>query len=118
MSDLDKGTPRFIPMPGRVAVRLHSEDRVGSLIIPPQYQKSRVMGTIIALGDDESEGEDWDLTVGELVLFGMNAGIQVQVGRESVLLLRTSEILCKVLFEGDKPAGLQAGEVLGPDDED
>lgn len=97
MASTDIAKPIFIPMPGRVAVQLEERTRIGSLILPPGAQRSRVMGTIVAIGGDESDGEDYfDLAVGDQVLFGQNSGIMVSVGNESVLILSTREVLCRL----------------------
>lgn len=94
-----KKTPTFLPMPGKIVVRLHEDERIGSLLLPPSAQRSKVLGTIIAIGGDEEEDDDssfYPLAVGDVVLFGQNSGIRVEVDRVSVLILRTSEILTKV----------------------
>jgi len=91
-----KEKPHFLPMPGKIVVDLITEEEIGGIIIPSQYQKIRVMGTIRALGTDEDEGDFYDLAVGDTVIFSQNSGVEVTVDRTKVLILRTSEILCKV----------------------
>ena len=95
--------PVFHPMPGKIVVDLITEEEIGGIIIPAQYQQQRVIGTIRALGDDEEEGDFYDLKVGDTVLFGRNSGVEVTVDRIKVLVLRTSEILCKVTWDGTQP---------------
>lgn len=93
-----KGTPRFHPMPGKIVVEPFTEDQVGGLWLP--NDKSRVMGTVIAVGGDEDdEGDDYDVKVGDVVLFHQNSGVKVKVDRVEVLFFRTSEILCTVTWE-------------------
>jgi Co-chaperonin GroES (HSP10) len=95
---MKQDTPQFHPMPGKIVVDLLVEDEIGGIIIPAQYARTRVMGTVRALGGDEEEGEFFDLAIGDTVLFGQNSGVEVTVDRVRVLILRTSEILCKVTW--------------------
>jgi len=92
--------PVFHPMPGKIVVDLITEEEVGGILIPTQYQQQRVIGRIRAIGDDEIEGDLYDLRVGDTVLFSRNSGVEVTVDRVKVLVLRTSEILCKVSWNG------------------
>lgn len=91
--------PVFHPMPGRVVVELITSTEYNGIIIPAVSQKERVMGTILAIGGDEAEGEEWDLAVGDTVCFGRSSGIELEVDRARVLVLRTAEILCKLTWE-------------------
>jgi co-chaperonin GroES (HSP10) len=97
--------PEFHPMPGKIVVDLITEEEVNGIIIPSQYQQLRVIGTIRALGDDEEEGDYYDLRVGDTVLFSRNSGVEVTVDRVKVLVLRTSEILCKVTWDDEASGG-------------
>lgn len=90
--------PRFHPMPGKIVVDLITEDEINGILIPPQYQKQRVIGTIREIGDDEEEGDFFDLKIGDTVVFSQNSGVEVTVDRVKVLFLRTNEILCKVTW--------------------
>lgn len=92
--------PEFHPMPGKIVVKLIQEESVGGLWLPTTGL--RVMGQIIAIGDDELEGDDYPLERGMVVLFGQNSGIKVRVDREEVLILRTAEILCRVTWKEDE----------------
>lgn len=97
-----KGTPQFFPMPGKIVVDLITDDIVGGIIIPAQYQKVRVMGTIRALGDDEGDGDEYDLAVGDTIMFSRNSGVEIELDRVKVLILRTNEVLCKVTWNEDQ----------------
>ena len=96
--------PQFHPMPGKIAVKLINEEVVGNLWLPTSAGQ-RVMGQVVALGDDEAEGDDYQLAVGCVVLFGQNSGITVRVEREEVRILRTTEILCRVTWNEDNVDG-------------
>lgn len=102
MPEERKGVPEFHPMPGKIVVDLITDDVVGGIIIPAQYQKVRVMGTIRALGDDEGDGDEYDLAVGDTIMFSRNSGVEIELDRVKVLVLRTNEVLCKVTWHGNQ----------------
>lgn len=96
--------PIFHPMPGRVIVQLDTRDRIGALFLPAQSRESRVLGKILAIGEDEGEGELYDLNVGDMVMFGQHAGVTVSIENEKALILGTREILCRVEWEDGEGA--------------
>lgn len=91
--------PIFHPMPGKIVVQPTTEDKVGNLWLP--NDKSRVMGTVLAVGGDEMDGDDYPVRVGDTVMFSQNSGVKIKVDRHEVLIFRTSEILCTVTWEGE-----------------
>lgn len=93
-----KGKPIFHPMPGKIVVEPFTEDTVGGIIL--MNDKSRVMGTVIAVGGDEEEGDEYEVAVGDIVLFHQNSGVKVRVDRVEVLIFRTSEILSTITWDG------------------
>lgn len=106
-----RGKPTFVPMPGKIVVRpLEEKSTSGITIVSDMHgnvAKTRSIGEVIAIGGDESEGEDWDLSVGDVVMYGMNSGVkagldEVREGgvrvRHEVIIFRTNEILCKVIW--------------------
>lgn len=95
--ELPKGTPKFHPMPGKIVVEPFTETQVGGLWLPED--RSRVLGVVIAVGGDEDEGDEYDVKVGDVVLFSRNSGVKVSVDRIEVLVFRTSEILCTVTWD-------------------
>lgn len=96
--------PIFKPMPGRVVVQLDNRERVGSLYLPTNSRESRVFGKVIAIGEDEGDGDFYDLREGDLVMFGQHAGVTVSIEQEKALILGTREILCRVEFEDGEGA--------------
>jgi co-chaperonin GroES (HSP10) len=99
-----EGDVQFHPMPGKIVVRLHTEEKVGNLYLPTDARQSRVMGRVIALGDDETEGDPYELEVGDMILFTMAAGARVRVDREEVVILHTREVLCRLTWEAPSEA--------------
>lgn len=88
------------PMPGKVVVRLLQEQEFSQhIVVPPQYQSVKILGQVIALGDDEAEGDDYPLKIGDTVAFGANSGIKLRIDRDEVLVLKTAEILTKVSWK-------------------
>lgn len=96
-----KGSPIFFPMPGKIVVRLITEEKIGNLILPISAQTQRCIGIVEAIGGDELEGDEYDLSLGDMVLFGRSSGIEATVLRHKVLILRTSEILCRIEWSTD-----------------
>lgn len=97
--EMPKGTPSFHPMPGKIVVEPFTESNVGNLWLPED--RSRVMGTVVAVGGDELEGDDYPVSVGDVVLFSQNSGVKIRVDRVEVLVFRTSEILCTITWSDD-----------------
>lgn len=85
-------------MPGKIVVRLLLEDEYTKhIIVPAQYQKVKILGEVIALGGDEPLGdEEYPLAKGDIVCFSPSSGVNVTVGRDSVLVLKVTEILARV----------------------
>lgn len=102
-------TPIFTPSPGRLCViPLEEESRSGLLVVRnpnerpvrgtvselplPQYKEIGSTNTFIPI-----EGADqWQLKVGDTILFGSNSGLEIKVDGERRIILRESEVLAKV----------------------
>lgn len=115
-------TPIFTPSPGRLCV-VPFEDGIspsGRLIVVRNPNEKPVMGRVseIALPQyNEVEGagafvpitvseyldrvNQWQLRVGDTVLFGSNSGLEIKVDGERRIILRESEVLAKVEWQED-----------------
>jgi co-chaperonin GroES (HSP10) len=106
--------PVLLPLNGRIVVEAISEEKTPSGLYLPSNTASEqraTIGKVIALppgySDDEAEVEaskekydDYYLRIGDVVLFGQNSGMLMDVGvgaaRRRAIILRESEVLCKV----------------------
>jgi co-chaperonin GroES (HSP10) len=72
------------PAPGRLAVLVKSaEEMRGGLYIPIDHARSLheakpVQGTIVAMGEEQLDDDDFDLKVGDLIIFGKYSGTEVR----------------------------------------
>lgn len=100
--------PTLIPMPGRIVVEaLKDEMTPSGLYLPTNSlaEQRATVGKIIALPGNVQWNEEY--YVGDVVLFGINSGMNVDVGygqgRRRAVILREGEILCKVVNAEGKP---------------
>lgn len=112
---MEKQTPILLPMNGRIVVEVVSEEKTpGGLYLPTSAaaEQRATIGKVIALpgflvSDVEDEGvvpdgEEYlgNLRIGNVVLFGQNSGMLIDVGhgqaRRKAIILRETEVLCKV----------------------
>lgn len=117
-TDFSKKRPKFLPMPGRLAVEPIEEDRYGSLYLPANRQERATIGVIVALPPLKPSAapgfydlqHDESLHLGDVVLFGANSGMAVEVGlgsnRKKAIFLRESEIISKVEWEEATTPGI------------
>jgi chaperonin GroES len=101
--------PKFRPMPGKIVVRTVGDseflDKSKLIFAPATRTNPRTTGVIIAVyepfmtGDVETEAY---LKVGDKVIFGMHSGIEIEYGREKVIILREAEILTIVELENEE----------------
>ena len=118
MVDLSGKRAKFIAMPGRVVVEPIEEERYGGLFLPTNRTERASIGTIVGFGcgvdrlilmqltedeDGESVSGSFDLLAGDVILFGQNSGMNVEVGlgahRRRVIFLKESEIISKIEWE-------------------
>ena len=89
------------PLGNRVIVERHKEKTVsdGGIHIPEKVAKltKPVKGNVLAVGPgrylDNGELIPINLKVGDVVLFGINAGQEIEVDDEKILVLQGDEIL-------------------------
>jgi chaperonin GroES len=102
------------PMPGKVIIRLDTSDKqVGGLWLMRSARQS--IGQIVAIYNDFDD-PDTDahiapfLHLRDWVIFGQHSGVEVDFNREKYIILRESEILCRVIDPDAVPdrKGVQA----------
>ena len=87
------------PLADRVLVRALEEQEVkrGGIIIPDTAKEKPQEGEVIAVGpgrlSDKGERVPIEVKKGDKVLFGKYSGSEVNVGNESYLIMRESDIL-------------------------
>lgn len=99
-------TIKFRPMPGKIVVKIKTADKSpAGIILLSETEYSRI-GEVVAIYEPFNYHVDRpeDMTepyvkVGDLVLFGRNNGVMVNVERERVIVLKESEILAIIETE-------------------
>ena len=84
------------PLGGRVLIRpLEKDAQTASGIILPETAKEKPQqGTVEAVGDEEEMLSG--LTVGDLVLFPMYTGTEVEVDGASFLIMEEGDVLARI----------------------
>ena len=65
---------------------------IGGIIIPDTAKEKPLQGVIVAVGGGTKD-EEMVLKEGDRVLYGKYAGTEVEIDRETVLIMRQSDIL-------------------------
>ena len=78
--------------------RLEAEETTaGGIVLPDAAKEKPQRGTALALGDgkllDDGSRADFQVKVGDTVLFASYGGTEVKVGTEDVLLMDESDVL-------------------------
>lgn len=90
---------KFEPLYDRLLVRRRQEEDVtaGGIYIPDNSREKPQEGEVLAVGQGRisEQGQVFPLTlkVGDTILFGKYAGVEVKVNGENVLIIREEEIL-------------------------
>jgi chaperonin GroES len=90
------------PLRDRVLVQRSNPDEKtpGGLIIPDNAKEKPAKGTVMAVGTGmllpDGSSAALAVKVGDTVFFQKNAGVEVQHDGPVLLLLRESDILCKL----------------------
>lgn len=89
------------PMPGKVIIKPdNSEQMVGGIYLVSNARQSK--GQIVAIYSDfddpdtDSHVEPF-IQLDDWVIFGQHSGVEVTINRERYIILRESEILCRVV---------------------
>lgn len=123
---VEQKQPILIPMPGRIVVEpLKEETTPSGLYLPTnsQVEQRATVGKIVALPPEDQLDQSYEVphpetgmyrsdperlfSIGDVVLFGINSGMNVDVGygqaRRRAVILREGEILCKVVNSEGQP---------------
>ena len=78
------------PLNKRIAVRrfVPKDTTTGGLVIPQMAKEIPVGGRVLAVGNNID-----DIKVGDVVIFGKNAGQEIAVEGEAVLMIRYEDVL-------------------------
>ena len=97
-----KSKIKLQPLGERVVVERDSMDEVtsGGIVLPGSAQDKPARGTIISIGDgkllDDGTRAEFQVKVGDHVIFSSYAGETFQVGDDEVLLMREDDILAVI----------------------
>lgn len=110
------------PLPGKIVAQVIGESEYlinkngVTLFAAPGAVYPRTTAKVIAVYDPYTPNGDDRLEsivqVGDIVIFGRHSGIEIQYGREKVIVLKEVEILTKVSVTEDVPieeVGVAAG---------
>ena len=97
-----KSKIKLQPLGERVVVERDSLDEVtsGGIVLPGSAQDKPARGTIVSIGDgkllDDGSRAEFQVKVGDHVIFSSYAGETFQVGDDEVLLMREDDILAVI----------------------
>ncbi|MDD5838551.1 MAG: co-chaperone GroES [Bacteroidales bacterium] len=82
------------PLSDRVLIKPTPAEEVTAtgIIIPDTAKEKPLRGTVLAVGPGTKD-EAMQVKVGDVVLYGKYAGTEVEIDRETVLIMRQSDIL-------------------------
>jgi co-chaperonin GroES (HSP10) len=106
ISGRPKGEVKWEPMPGKIICRVVGDTETfggGKIFKPVTHRQPRTTAEVIAVyepflldnANEKSETSAY-VEVGDIVLFGMHSGIEIEYGDQKVIILREQEILTKV----------------------
>lgn len=82
------------------------EKTQSGLYLPEQAQRNRNSGYVIAVGPGRHAGDGTriplDVKVGDLVYFQSHAGTDVEMNGKKYLVMRQSEVFCRVASENQE----------------
>ncbi|MGC9453301.1 MAG: co-chaperone GroES [Phycisphaerae bacterium] len=94
-----KAAPNIRPLGEKVLIRrLEAEEKTaGGIVLPDTAREKPQRGTVVALGDGRPLADggraDFQVKVGDKVLFASYAGTDIKVDGEEYLLMDESDIL-------------------------
>ena len=93
---------KLIPLADKLVLRPIVQEEVLSsgIVIPDTAKEKPNQGEIIAVGpgrrDDDGKIVPMDVSVGDRVLYAKYTGQEIKVENEEYIVLKESDILCKV----------------------
>ena len=96
------GKVRVQPLADRVVVQREEAEDVtaGGIVLPDSAKDKPARGTIVSVGDgrllDDGSRSEFQVKVGDRVLFSSYAGEQFKIGDEELLLMREEDILAVI----------------------
>ena len=96
------GELKLQPLGDRVVVEREAAEEVtsGGIVLPDTAKDKPARGTIVSLGNgrllEDGSRADFQVKVGERVLFSSYAGEQFKVGDRELLLMREEDILAVI----------------------
>ena len=97
-----KSKIKLQPLGERVVVERDTLDEVtsGGIVLPGSAQDKPARGTIVSIGDgkllDDGSRAEFQVKVGDHVIFSSYAGETFEVGDDEVLLMREDDILAVI----------------------
>jgi chaperonin GroES len=94
-----KSKIKLAPLGDRVVVERDEQEEVttGGIVLPGSAQDRPARGTVVSVGDgkllDDGSRGDFQVKVGDHVIFSSYAGETFKVGDDEVLLMREEDIL-------------------------
>ena len=96
------------PLGDRIIVEVLDEEEttVSGIVLPDTAKEKPQRGRVLAVGpgsrDDDGKFVAMDLEEGDEVVFSKYGGTEIVIGTDTVLILRESDVLAKVV--GDRAA--------------
>ena len=94
-----KSKIKLQPLGERVVVERDSTDEItaGGIVLPGSAQDKPAQGTVVSVGNgkllDDGSRAEFQVKVGDHVIFSSYAGESFQIGDDEVLLMREDDIL-------------------------
>ena len=92
---------KLVPLQDRVIVEpeRREEKSPGGIIIPPNAKEEPQIGKVLAIGKGKREDGKLipvELKVNDMVFYPKFAGIEAEVDRKKLLIIKENEILAKI----------------------
>ncbi|HXH21375.1 MAG TPA: co-chaperone GroES [Dehalococcoidia bacterium] len=93
---------QLIPLADKIVLRpiVQEEVLASGIVIPDTAKEKPQQGEVIAVGpgrrDDDGKIIPMEIAVGDRVLYAKYTGQEVKIENEELIVLRESDILCKV----------------------
>jgi len=89
---------KFQPLQDRIVIKQNeAEEKIGNIVVPAQAQEKPLEGTVIATGPgrvlDSGERVIPSVKEGDVVLFSKFSGTEVEVEKETYLVVREADII-------------------------